>query len=181
MWVGYPVQSSWLRGCHYHAHELLAGPFINRVNSSWREPPVILNKLTELLVDIGILMAKKHPTYSQLPLNVDKADLPGFPSFLTFLVNVSHTWRWGQDQRLHVAFLPMDLLFWAVGSQSNLGKLPDGWGLDPWRWSVRHLITNSDGHIQEKTFIRIICLSRLLELLAIFPKVILEALQLTER
>ncbi len=119
-----------------------------------------------------ILVAKKHPTYPQLPLNVDEADLPGFPSLLTFLVNVSHTWRWGQDQRLHVGFLPMDLLFWAVGGKSYLGKFPDGWGLDPWRRSVRHLITNSNGYIQEKTFIRVIFLSRLLELLAIFPKVI---------
>ncbi len=77
MWVGYPVQSSWLRSCHYHAHELFAGPFINGINSSGREPPVVLNKFTELLVDIGILVAKKTPHVSSTPAECWWSRSPG--------------------------------------------------------------------------------------------------------
>ena len=176
----HPVQCPWLGRSHDHAQELLTCPLVYRVNSSGCEASVTFHKLAQLLIDLGILVSQEDPSDPQLSLDVDEADLPGFPAFLSILVDVRRPRRRRQDERLHVALLLVYLPLRAEGGQSYLGVFTDGRRLVSRRRAVRQLIADSDGYIQEETFVWVVLLAGLVELSAVLSEVVLEAVQLAE-
>ena len=174
----HPVQCPRLGCSHDHAQELLTCPLVYGVNSGGCEASVTFHKLAQLLIDLGILVSQEDPSDPQLSLDVDEADLPGFPTFLSILVYIRRPGRWCQDERLHVALLLVYLPLRAEGGQSYLGVFTDGWCLVSWRRAVGQLIADGDGYIQEETFVWVVLLAGLVELSAVLSEVVLEAVQL---